>query len=61
LNLPLNRIPYFLTRRLIAVLLPWPEKAPQAITPFSGYYVYVEMRHCLANTIINCDERSFGP
>jgi hypothetical protein len=60
LNLTLNRIAHGLARRLVPVLLPGPKKAFQTVTPLSGYYVNVQVWHCLANAIVNCNERPFG-
>jgi hypothetical protein len=58
-NLALNRIAHRLTRSVVSVLLPGPKKASQAVTPLSGYYVNVQVWHCLANAIVNCYERPF--
>jgi hypothetical protein len=60
LNLTLDRVAHSLTRSVIVVVVPRPKKAFQPITAFSGYDVYMQVRHCLANAIVNCYERSFG-
>jgi len=55
-----ERCTRFFEMFVIAILLPWPEKSPQPVSLGSWYHVYVKMRHALADTIVDGDERTLS-